>query len=77
MIKQLGCYKDRMRFDTDPTPHINLICTHCGRVEDLKIELIEGITERVREKTDYRIEGDLVEFHGLCGKCQRDRGKIS
>ncbi len=75
MITQLGFYKGHMRFDTDPTPHINLICIHCGKVEDLKTELIEGITERVREKTDYRIEGGLMEFHGICGKCQRDLGE--
>ncbi|OGO46499.1 MAG: hypothetical protein A2W34_04425 [Chloroflexi bacterium RBG_16_64_32] len=52
-----------------PEPHAHLICTACGRIEDLDIDL-GGITQAVAQERGYTEVRQRLEFYGICPACQ-------
>lgn len=59
------------RYDgRNPEPHPHLICTACGRIEDLEIDL--GATaELVAAERGYAHVRPRLEFSGVCPQCQK------
>ena len=57
------------RYEPNVAPHINLICTSCGRIEDLG----QGVPvqpEEIREKVGFEVLDSRLEYYGLCAKCK-------
>ena len=52
-----------------PEPHAHLICTACGRIEDLDIDL-GGTTQAVAQERGYTEVRHRLEFYGICPACQ-------
>ncbi len=60
---------------TEPHPHI--VCTVCGRIEDLDIDLGET-TQTVAQERGYTDVRQRLEFDGVCPHCQErsQMGKV-
>jgi Fe2+ or Zn2+ uptake regulation protein len=56
------------RYDTHLAPHINLICTGCGRIEDLDHELPVSPEELTR-RTGFEAVDFRIEYRGTCARC--------
>jgi Fe2+ or Zn2+ uptake regulation protein len=57
------------RYEPNVAPHINLICTSCGRIEDLE----QGVAvqpEEIREKVGFEVFDSRLEYYGLCAECK-------
>ena len=52
-----------------PEPHAHLVCTACGRIEDLDIDL-GRTTQTVAQERGYAEVKHRLEFHGVCPHCQ-------
>ena len=52
-----------------PESHPHLICTACGRIEDLDIDL-GGATQAVAQERGYAEVRHRLEFYGICPACQ-------
>ena len=52
-----------------PEPHAHLICTACGRIEDLDIDLA-GTVQAVAQERGYAEIRQGLEFYGVCPACQ-------
>jgi Fur family ferric uptake transcriptional regulator len=49
----------------------HVVCQRCGRtVEFPGARDLTALIERVEERTDYRVEGHLLQLFGLCPACQ-------
>lgn len=59
------------RYDPNLSPHINLICTSCGKIEDLE-EGLPSHPEQVRQRTGFEVLDYRMEYYGICAEC-RDR----
>ncbi len=58
------------RYDgRNPHPHPHLVCTVCGAVEDLDIDLGPA-AEEVAAKRGYADVRHRLEFYGICPRCQ-------
>ncbi|MDO9465274.1 MAG: Fur family transcriptional regulator [bacterium] len=59
--------------------HHHLICTNCNRVIDYtdfiddEIELLERTEKELSKKYNFKITNHLIQFYGLCEKCQKKR----
>lgn len=56
------------RYDKDPGPHINLICTACGRIQDFE----RGFPvppEEVRAQAGFEVRDVRMEYYGECADC--------
>ena len=69
LIRELNFDGKENRYDTNISPHINLICTKCGSITDYPYELriSPGLLKRKKgfTATDFRLE-----YRGICNKCQ-------
>jgi Fur family peroxide stress response transcriptional regulator len=53
-----------------PGAHPHLMCTRCGRIEDLDLEGLGALAAQVAQSTGYQIRSHRVDFYGICLKCQ-------
>lgn len=58
-------------FDADTSAHYHCICTHCGKVVDLKMDNIDHITDIANKGFEGEIQGHVTYFHGVCGDCHK------
>jgi Fur family transcriptional regulator, peroxide stress response regulator len=73
LIQQIGTAgDDAVHYDGNPTPHINLICTRCHRIEDLCDVSMAEIMQRVVSASGYKVQGMRVAYYGLCNSCQSE-----
>jgi Fur family transcriptional regulator, peroxide stress response regulator len=72
-VLELGFRNDDNRYDGNkPYPHPHLICSNCGRILDLDLELVRPLLGHVAELSGYQITGHQLDFYGLCTDCQRN-----
>lgn len=71
----------RARYELSEGPkgtrhHHHLVCTKCGRVIDYtdfiddEIELLSRTEKGLSNKFNFKINNHLIQFYGLCEKCQ-------
>lgn len=61
----------KYRYELQDKHHHHLVCTNCGRVEDVEVEKITEIESRIKDKKGFLIKSHSLEFFGLCRNCQR------
>lgn len=69
LIKVLDFQAMDNRHETNLIPHINLICTKCGKIQDFD----EGSTihiKKVKEKLDFEVKDFRLEYYGICSECK-------
>jgi len=54
-----------------PGHHHHLVCSRCGAVVDFTGRHLEKLEQRLSQETGFKIEDHLLEFVGLCQKCQK------
>lgn len=57
------------RYDSNLSPHINLICTSCGKIQDLE-EGFPRHPEKVRQRTGFEVLDYRMEYYGICAECR-------
>jgi Fe2+ or Zn2+ uptake regulation protein len=73
LIQELEFYDSDNRYDVNLSHHINLICTKCGKIEDLT-EAVPFSSEMIEAQTGFRPVGMRFEYYGYCKGC-RDKKK--
>jgi Fur family peroxide stress response transcriptional regulator len=61
------------RFENNLSPHINLFCTMCGKIQDLE-EAFPTSPEKVKEKIGFQILDYRMEYYGICQVCRTSSG---
>lgn len=59
------------RFDGRVEPHNHFLCTDCGRLLDLNLDMesVEEIKRKAGENFDGMIETSSILFYGKCSDC--------
>jgi len=72
LVFELGPAPDgSVHYDADPTPHFNLICTSCGKIEDVKGPAKPPRLQQVSLWAGYDIHGARLVYYGLCPTCRQ------
>ena len=69
LIKILDFQAMDNRHETNLVPHINLICTSCGKIQDFE----KGSTihvGKVKEEFGFEVEDFRLEYYGICSECR-------
>ncbi len=56
------------RYDRDPGLHINLVCTGCGRIQDLEPG-VPASSEEIRAQAGFSVQDVRLEYYGKCAEC--------
>lgn len=62
-------------FDDTLRPHNHIVCTSCGRVDDVEVSLPHSAGEVIASAhaPGYQITGYEFLFQGLCPNCAKER----
>lgn len=63
---------EHAHYDLDVVPHVNAVCTRCGRIADVYTDTLEALLGLVAVRSGYALdsrEGMLV--YGTCAECRR------
>ena len=71
-IQKLDFGEPHKRFDGNPEPHYHIICTDCGRVDDIHIPLKPILEKEAENASGYKITGHHVSYSGTCPNCRKD-----
>lgn len=71
VIVELSFGADHTHYDTDPTPHANLICLRCHSIVDYHGDLpLTAMRERIVAETGFDARSARADLLGLCADCQ-------
>ena len=68
---------DKVHYDADTEPHVNLACLSCSRIVDIPSEHITHLDSEITTATGYKLLGARVLYYGLCPACQKKQSKTS
>ena len=58
------------RYDANlPNAHPHVVCTRCGRIDDVMDERLDPSVAEVAAQTGYQVRGYRLDFYGLCPSC--------
>lgn len=76
LIQELGTAGDGAHhYDVNASPHLNLICVRCHRVEDFPAATLTRLARRVTAESGYQLQGARMVYYGLCPKCQKKKAR--
>jgi Fur family transcriptional regulator, peroxide stress response regulator len=73
-VLELGFANGPSRYDANiPAPHAHMVCTECGRIEDVDVADVAPIAAGVAERTGYQRVRPRLDFYGRCPTCSTSR----
>lgn len=65
-----GCVRYELNNHEEDHQHHHLICTNCGDVIEVVVDLLEALESEIEQNYDFKINDHKVKFFGICKKCQ-------
>ncbi|NJC96645.1 MAG: transcriptional repressor [Anaerolineales bacterium] len=62
---------DKVHYDADTEPHVNLACISCSRIIDIPSEHVTHLDQEITSASGYKLLGARVLYYGLCPTCQK------
>jgi Fur family ferric uptake transcriptional regulator len=75
IVQKLELGGAQKRFDFHCEDHYHLLCTNCGRLDDIKAKPIPDIEDLFHNASGYQITGHQLMLIGLCPDCSRKKSK--
>jgi len=72
LLKEIDFEEADNRYDTNLTPHINLVCTICGSIIDFEYDLPVA-PDVIRAKEGFVTKDYRMEYRGICNNCQNKK----
>jgi Fur family peroxide stress response transcriptional regulator len=69
LIQELNFSQGQTRYDPNLEPHINLVCTNCGKIFDLEDPSVRELMKRVATKAEFTPTAQRVDIYGVCKQC--------
>jgi Fur family ferric uptake transcriptional regulator len=67
-----GCNRYELNNEDEVHQHHHLICKNCGKVIEVKGDLLDSIEETIEKEYKFKIENHKVKFFGLCEECSEE-----
>lgn len=58
--------------DGDQHHHHHLICSECGKISEVKEDLLDSIEAEIEKKYEFQIKDHKLKFFGLCKSCKEN-----
>ena len=70
-IAEISFGNGASRFDSKLTRHDHAICTKCGKLVDMEIELPAEIVNFAAEFSKFKLESVELTLRGICPECNK------
>ncbi|HLC19233.1 MAG TPA: transcriptional repressor [Thermodesulfobacteriota bacterium] len=61
---------ERKHFDPNPQPHHHIMCTNCGKIDDIFIDYSSALKVPENISDEFQVLGNHVDFYGVCKGCR-------
>lgn len=61
----------KYRYELKKNHHHHLICTGCGRVEEVEGDFLKKMEDNIFRSKKFKVQSHSLEFFGLCANCQK------
>ena len=69
LIQELAYGKAFSHYDGNPKEHYHIICSKCGRIDDIDLPVLGDLKRRAASITDFSVTSHRLEFYGICPDC--------
>nr|WP_293658316.1 Fur family transcriptional regulator [Anaeromicrobium sp.] len=66
-----GCSRYELNNDDDNHQHHHLICTKCGAIIEVGVDLLDELESEIERNYNFTISDHKVKFFGHCSKCNK------
>jgi Fur family peroxide stress response transcriptional regulator len=66
-----------MRFDSNLTPHDHLICSICGTIFDIEIDVDRSLMLTEKQQQGFKINEVSINVYGVCSNCKDMNSKVN
>ncbi|MBZ2173716.1 transcriptional repressor [Schnuerera sp. xch1] len=66
-----GYNRYELNYDSENHHHHHLICLECGKVMEVKLDLLETLENEIEKENGFKIIDHNVKFFGYCANCQK------
>ena len=56
-------------YATSAHEHVHLVCHRCETVDEVDVEVLDGLAATLRSRTGFELDPAHVALSGLCGAC--------
>ncbi len=67
---------DRVHFDGNLSPHINLACTTCQKIIDTHSDCVDELDVEIMKNSGFEIKGSRILYFGTCPDCLSKQSSI-
>lgn len=69
LINRLEFGEGKYRYEIVKKHHHHLICTTCGKIEDVEGEYLKDLENQIEVKKGFQVKSHSLEFFGICRDC--------
>lgn len=70
-----GLSRYELNLGTENHQHHHLICIKCGKVKEVKMDLLEALEDQIEKEGNFKIVDHNVKFYGYCEDCNTGEKK--
>ena len=70
IIEEVKLPNHKQQYEIKKVPHVHLLCTACGSVEDIFVP-IQKFLETIEEESGFTINSSFVVMNGVCSSCKK------
>ena len=71
MLQELGFSNGSSRYDPNKSPHINIICKNCGKIQDYESEKVREFLSQITVELKHILIGQHLEIYVCCDQCEK------
>ena len=68
VLEEIKLPYHKQQYEIKKVPHIHLLCSECGSVEDMFVET-KPLLETITSKSGFYINNSFIVMNGICKSC--------
>ncbi|WP_041956559.1 Fur family transcriptional regulator [Sulfurospirillum arsenophilum] len=69
ILEEVKLPQQKQQYEIKKVPHIHLLCSECGSVEDMFVET-KPLLETISSQSGFHINNSFIVMNGTCQACQ-------
>ena len=71
LLQELGFSNGVSRYDPNTSPHINIVCKACGKIQDYEAEGVKVFWSKTVRNLGFRPIGQRLDLYRYCDQCRQ------
>jgi Fur family peroxide stress response transcriptional regulator len=73
LLQELGFGDGISRYEPNKSPHINVVCKNCGKIQDYESESVRKFLSQIKAELNRTLIGQHLEIYTYCDQCKKKK----